>query len=233
LPGTLFDAIRGETEALIYQLQQFEDQILEPEIPVDRDARKALLVPGYFGPSLPSHMHGLTKHLREEGISTEFLGYRFWESLEDNVTEIAEGLYQRYARDNRKISAIGHSLGGLVVRDLLTKVPEVFDSAIFLGTPHHGTKMAYLNFFVPVCQDMFPRSDYLLKLNEQGLPLNVPILNIVSRYDQMVQPWDSALLKSGLDNVKDKIVYDVGHIGLISKRMFTHVSRHLGLEENP
>ena len=224
------NALSGEYRALLDQIRFFEDQLLEPETDVARNSRQALLVPGYFGPLLPSHLRGLSEHLREEGMDTAFLNYRFWESLEDNVGEIADKLYHQYTSDNQKISAIGHSLGGLVVRDLLTKVPEVFDNAIFLGTPHHGTKMAYLNFFVPVCRDMFPSSDYLLKLNSRALPDNIPILNLVSAYDQMVTPWESALLPEG-NNVKNKIVYDVGHIGLISKRMFTHISRHLGLEE--
>jgi len=231
MPGNLLDAVVGEYKALLSQLPQLGNQLLEPEIKVEKDARTTLLVPGYFGPLLPSHLHGLSKHLREEGMNTQFLDYNFWDSLENHVGVLADKLYHQFAKDNQKISAIGHSLGGLVVRDLLSKVPEVFDSVIFLGTPHHGTKMAYLNFFVPVCRDMFPLNDYLLELNSQGLPENIPLLNIVSRYDQLIQPWENALLNSKLDNVKDKIVYDVGHIGLISKRMFTHISRHLGLEE--
>jgi hypothetical protein len=217
---TFYEAVKGEARALGRQVNYFIDDHFIDELKIPRNGKPTgLIIPGYMAPR--SAMRGLAEHVKKSGRRPKRWRHPFWKPLDENVEQIAEELDKQYGEVGG-LSLFGHSLGGLILRDVLTLVPQVAKEVIFLGTPHYGTYIAYLNFFVPACKDMIPGSEYLKKLHNKGIPDNIPITNIVSRYDQAVQGWWRALLPDQ-DNVKNIIVTDMGHIGLTDIESFDRI----------
>jgi pimeloyl-ACP methyl ester carboxylesterase len=99
-------------------------------------------------------------------------GYDIWrfEYPDDQpIHESAHFLYQELIRLRQKLGAnieiIAHSMGGLVIREMLThpkfscaecqkKRPEV-NRLIMVGTPHHGSELARFRYFSEVRDQLF------------------------------------------------------------------------------
>ena len=177
----------------------------------------AVIIGGYL--YIPSGLKGLSLDLEEENIRSLLWEYCSWKAITTNAEEITEGIIDNYYNRGREIYLIGHSLGGLIQRDILSRLPEpenFVKSVVFLGVPHQGTYIACLNYFVPACEDMIPGSEYLTELNQRRLPSNIPITNIVSSKDQCVFPRCNALLLEQ-DNIENIILDNVGHIGMTER----------------
>ncbi|MGA8258946.1 MAG: alpha/beta fold hydrolase [Arenicellales bacterium] len=101
---------------------------------------------------------------------------------------------------------VAHSMGGLVARACARQAPRRIHRMICLGTPHHGTVMAWLVGWKTTRQ-MRPGSDWLRRLNIEGSD-NERITNIFSEHDNIVVPQSSAALQ-GAKNVS---VRAVGHL---------------------
>jgi triacylglycerol esterase/lipase EstA (alpha/beta hydrolase family) len=93
-----------------------------------------------------------------------------------------------------RIAVVAHSMGGLALRQHLTTAarPRVH-TAIFVGTPHHGTWMAYLAWGAGGAE-MRPNSPFLRQLNTRSLPPGVQAHCISTAIDSRVVPGSSALL---------------------------------------
>ena len=146
--------------------------------------------------------------------------------MPDNVEEIAAGIHKYYGETGRTVSLIGRSLGGLVARHLLQVVPELIDNVIFLGTPHKGTRAAWLNYPVPCCRDMVPGSDYIRWLSSLSLPNDIPITNVYTKYDLLIKPWQSARLDDQ-ENIVNIRLDAVGHISIAEELVYEIVSNAL------
>jgi len=166
-----------------------------------------------------SAFNGISLHLEKEEIRTKLWKFDYRKKIEDNAIEITDIINEKYYKQGRKILLAGHSEGGLIVREILSRLPEpenLVKSVVFLGVPHQGTYAAYLNYWVPACKDMIPGSEYLTQLNQKELPSNIPITNIVSSKDECIFPRRNALLpKQG--NIENIILDDVGHIGMTER----------------
>ena len=183
----------------------------------DKNRATVIIMPGYG--YFTSAFTGLSSNLEKENIRSKLWKYNFFGDLEKNAEEMTEILLNKYYRQGREINFIGHSLGCLIERDVLTRIPEPENwvrSAIFMAGPQKGTKAAWLNFFIPACRDMLPGSDYLTELNQRKLPKKVPITNIVSRMDYVILPWQNALLPEQ-ENIENIILDDVGHVGMTER----------------
>ncbi len=111
------------------------------------------------------------------------------------------------AADGQPVVGIGHSQGGLLFRWIASQFPDVPLGRIFtLGSPHHGTRMAYLGLG-PNARQMQPGSKALQALGE-AVP--VPLTAFYSDLDQMINPAESA--KLGADN---RFVAETGHFALL------------------
>jgi triacylglycerol esterase/lipase EstA (alpha/beta hydrolase family) len=93
-----------------------------------------------------------------------------------------------------EVAVVAHSMGGLALRQCLTTTarPRVH-TAVFVGTPHHGTWMAYLAWGAGGTE-MRPRSRFLRELNARALPGGVRAHCISTAIDTRVVPGSSALL---------------------------------------
>ena len=95
----------------------------------------------------------------------------------------------------RRVVLIGHSMGGLVARAYLRRFGNRrIERLITLGTPHHGSVLAYL-FPGRSLAQLRPGNAWLAELNrEEALPAPAPITSIWSWHDSMVAPQASAAL---------------------------------------
>lgn len=90
------------------------------------------------------------------------------------------------------ICFIGHSMGGLIGRELLRMQTDLFDAYVSIGTPHRGTMLASLapeflfKRLSPAVRAMAPGSSFLAKLDESSL--SVPALTVAAQFDELVFP---------------------------------------------
>jgi pimeloyl-ACP methyl ester carboxylesterase len=85
----------------------------------------------------------LGRRLQREGFAPEFFGYyAFAESHRRIVERLARRL-RLLARDGRPAGLVGHSLGGLLLRQAIAGVPELrIRGLAMLGTPNQPPRMA-------------------------------------------------------------------------------------------
>jgi triacylglycerol esterase/lipase EstA (alpha/beta hydrolase family) len=125
----------------------------------------------------------------------------------------------------RRIVLVGHSMGGLVARAYLRRFgAERVELLITIGTPHHGSVLAW-SYPGRCLAQMRPRNAWLSELNrDESDPPPVPITSIWSRHDSMVAPQASCELACA-DNVA---LIGIGHNALLSDRTVSDlVSRRL------
>ncbi len=116
------------------------------------------------------------------------------------------------AGGGRPVAIVAHSMGGLVARALLARVPPGRLAAIVtLGTPHHGTRLA-CSLPWPCARQMCPDSPWLRDLNQaQEGRLPVPVTSLYSLDDNLILPPLSAVLAGA----RLRELRGVGHLGLL------------------
>ena len=91
----------------------------------------------------PFIMRPLARRLQEHGLVTHQYGYR---SLRDGITINSARLntwLEKYHRPDQPIDLVGHSLGGLIIRDFIAHYPKwKIGRCVTLGTPHLGSVCA-------------------------------------------------------------------------------------------
>lgn len=131
----------------------------------------------------------------------------FAEQLHAKIEEV------RAATRANRVVLLAHSMGGLVARAYLRRHGgERVAKLITIGTPHHGSVLA---FTFPGCclGQMHPGNPWLAELNrDENRAAPVPITSIWSRHDSMVAPQASAALK-GAENIP---VVGVAHNALLA-----------------
>jgi len=113
-----------------------------------------------------------------------------------------------------QVILIGHSMGGLVNSyfcEHLAKPSEVA-KIIAIGSPFRGTKVAALGYGKNA-KEMAPNSAFLLDLFENIRLSQVPYYSIASKFDNIVIPWESAILEGSTHN--HLIIDDQGHLRLL------------------
>ncbi|MGB1542935.1 MAG: esterase/lipase family protein [Spongiibacter marinus] len=95
-----------------------------------------------------NHGHMLAK---EYGYSPVFVRYNSGKHISQNGRELAqhlEGLVERWPVPVQSITAVGFSMGGLVLRSAMHSAlehaqrwPQLLDKVVYIGTPHHGSAL--------------------------------------------------------------------------------------------
>jgi len=117
--------------------------------------------------------------------------------------------------DVEEVYLIGHSQGGLVLRYMIQFLgaDKYVDKAIFLSTPHRGTKIAYASGINKVSMNVLsrilpnfqkiegesgkqlrPNSQFIRRLNSKNLPKGVDYTSIYTYIDPVVWPASNARL---------------------------------------
>ena len=88
----------------------------------------------------PFIMRPLAKHLQAAGFDTHRYGYRSMrDGIKINSARLNAWLEENHHPD-QPIDLVGHSLGGLIIRDFVTQYPKwQIGRCVTLGTPHMGS----------------------------------------------------------------------------------------------
>lgn len=130
--------------------------------------------------------------------------------IKDNAARIDQQIQDL---NYREIVFVGHSMGGLVARQLVAQHDYSPTAIVTLGTPHKGAKLSsLLNGISESMIQMNPGSEFLKELD--AATHEVPVLSITGSLDFVVP-------KQNLDWAESVEVPKVTHLGLVaSKRVF-------------
>ena len=134
-------------------------------------------------------------------------------SMDDYAEQLAARVEQICAAHQRRpLVLVGHSMGGLVCRAYVDRYgSERVRQVITLGSPHHGTVLAYL-LWGPNLKQMRPGSAWLSRLNAKAS--SVPISTHYSVHDNIIAPQTSACLPGA----KAFVINGVGHLSMAFSR---------------
>lgn len=117
------------------------------------------------------------------------------EICSNNLPKIIAEIKQRTLCKN--IILIGHSMGGLVASyySAYQDQDNMIKAVILIGSPLHGTKVSVVGKGKNA-QQMCPGSKFLDELREKLKALPHKYYQICSKFDNMIFPWQSALLET-------------------------------------
>ncbi|MDR3073474.1 MAG: alpha/beta fold hydrolase [Deltaproteobacteria bacterium] len=149
-----------------------------------------LLVHGLY--HHPSGWLYLRRALRKAGFrNIRTVAYSSWNTSIEKVTAVfdkaVEGIEREYA--GQKPLLVGHSLGGLIIRNWLAEAGNGRRAlgALTLATPHQGSKMAGVAFGA-LGRSLTPANPFFAELARREGPAPVPCVALVSEADTMVLP---------------------------------------------
>jgi len=110
--------------------------------------------------------------------------------------ENAKNVQRACKKYESNVDIIAHSMGGIDSRWYIERLSgsEKVDNLVTLGTPHQGTKIAYLGYLTTGGRHMLPNSEQLNKLNTDGISDDVNYTSFWSNRDEAVYPRENAKL---------------------------------------
>lgn len=207
---------------LFFFFHPLEPLLNEHEAPLPADCRPQtvlLFVHGFFSNAgfwVPFKRYFFGQGLRAMytiNLDPEFV------SIDTYVDQLAVRVKQICTTyDQRKLILVGHSMGGLVCRAYVGRYgSDSVQQVITLGSPHHGTLLAYL-LYGPNLTQMRPHSAWLNRLNAQTC--DVPISTHYSVHDNIIMPQNSARL----EGAKAFVLAGIGHLSMaFSREVMTSV----------
>ncbi len=152
------------------------------------------------------------------GYQVYVVRYPFFRGVDALAEELAETLEEIARKEpGKQIIPIGHSLGGFVWDQLLHSHPELvkqYNMPLYIpmGSPHYGTLAARIGLGKSARQ-MQANSDMVrFNLSKKFHP-DLELYPFVSRFDLLVLPIETALLRSGVNY----LFTETGHIGQMVK----------------
>jgi len=140
--------------------------------------------------------------------------------LADEFSLYMDDILEAYEYDV-EVNFIGHSLGGIVIRDWLSRSGNHIwcNKVITLGSPHQGSRVAHVARFIPlkirhVGKALTPGSEFMKELNSRGQPPGVKFYAINACKDELVLPRKYAEYPEGWKNVTHVYIDKIGHIYL-------------------
>lgn len=161
----------------------------------------------------------LSTHLRQLGRSVysfDFIPNNGDAPLEQLAEQVADHIGKTFSSDE-KLDLVGLSMGGLVSRYYVQRLGGMarVQRLVTLGTPHHGTWIAYLSNRRG-CVQMRPQSDFLQRLNQDAAMLDqLKFTSIWTPFDLMIVPATSSQMPVG----REAIVWVLGHNWVVIDRL--------------
>lgn len=170
-------------------------------------------------------IHGLHDTIRIFQTLSPYLTQRGWSTFSFNLKpndgsapleELAEQVkayVEKTFLGPECLDVVGLSMGGLVSRYYIQRLggSSRVQRLITLGTPHHGTWMAYLSERFG-CQQMRPQSAFLQQLNQDAELLGqLQFTSIWTPFDLMIIPATSSKMPVG----QASVVGVLGHNWLV------------------
>jgi len=162
---------------------------------------------------------GMRRTLERRGRPTRavWLGlpYQHQEVYARPLRRVLEEL--RAQRPDEPIDVVAHSMGGLILRWVLARNPELAAGVrriVTLGTPHRGTALLRWLRSGPVYRMMSRKSGFIRDLPtfEESAP-HAEVLTVGTVHDLVVYPLETALLPEA-----EQVTYQrIGHLGLLTE----------------
>jgi cytochrome c5 len=139
-------------------------------------------------------------------------------SIETLGKLLANNIYKNYSKKGIAVDAVGHSMGGLIIRAAITGVekktagfpPKLFiEDVVTFDTPHTGTLVAKLCGFTE-CVQMRPGSALLKWLSKDPQSSVRTDWTLIGSKKDLVVPWNSAVSFShgvGSLSVGHKVIF--------------------------
>jgi pimeloyl-ACP methyl ester carboxylesterase len=211
---SLVKAMVGDYKFSLSQIKKV-DKLFQQRDPENNQNPLVGLFHGYL--SMCFYMTELADHLKDKGYNPFMYNYRFWQDMEKTIGKETERIERIVDKSGEKASLVGHSQGGLIATGIAQRKPDYVDKVITLATPHEGTTLAYRQFFIKSCRQMFPGSSFLKKMHEEGLPQKVEFYAISSLHDHIITPSESSKLNYDGKNIHNLTgPENIGHIRLIT-----------------
>ena len=163
-------------------------------------------------------MWGIRRTLEKHGRATQAvtlgLPYRSADVYARSLARALRSLLA--AAPGEQIDIVAHSMGGVVLRLVLARSPELatrIGRVVTLASPHDGTGVLQWIRFGPVYRMMGRGSAFLRTLPtfEQSAPA-VRVTTIASRHDLIVYPVATA----HLPGTRQVTVEGLGHLGMLT-----------------
>ncbi len=188
-------------------------------------------------------LHGVCgneRHMEHIERSLQKIGYRVhnikYSSRYNDAIKVTKEILPNVrfiARDYNKLHLIGHSLGGLIIRSILTDYKPInLGKVIQIAPPNQGSKLAnifknrwiYKKIYGKASKDLIPKSSFLSGL-EQTPSYELGIIagnsfNLLAHCLLKFKPNDSRITveETFLDSAKDHIVININHNQILRSR---------------
>lgn len=200
--------------------------------PHGRAGRDVVLVPGLWMPG--AAMRLLAARLARSGYSTHVFAYRGRGSIDVSVERLRA--FSRQVLEGRAAHFIGHSLGGVVILEMLGRHPEVpAASALLIGSPVRGCHAGRRLGLARIGRWMMGGSRLLWEEREAlwrrpeplGVIAGTHPLGLGRVLGRLPGASDGVVrvAETAVDGMRDRALVPVGHSALIVDR---HVARLAG-----
>jgi pimeloyl-ACP methyl ester carboxylesterase len=212
---------------------------IEKRTDFSRCARPVLLLHGFFSSRRTFDI--LERRLRRDGYGVFSLdlgglgGALNTRGIDDLADLVRAKIERIYARNPGlgPLTIVGHSKGGLIAAYYVKRLGgwRRTRAVVTLGTPHHGTPLAYLGLplgpFARSVGQMFPGSAFLDQLAEGPWPAQVRLASIWSRRDTWA-PYPASVIEThGLPHLANVEVRGDHRAFLTSKRLYETILREI------
>lgn len=180
----------------------------------------------------PKHLRALDNKVRAAGFRTHLFGYVSWRQ---SVAQAAQSLHHwllAHHHPHEPINLVGHSLGGLVIRQFLAQFPQWrVHRVVTLGTPHRGSACAKVlhRHFAPSiraafvgaldgnCPTVVQNLDFGVIAGNKPVGLGSPIFAMRQKTNaqKLIHDGTVTLAESRFAAASDYIVLPVSHSGML------------------
>ena len=103
----------------------------------------------------PRHLSFMARSLEKEGYDVYNIGYNSDKETIENITR-NQVRPQLPVACGGKLHYVGHSMGGIIIRELLRQdTPQNIGRIVMLGTPNQGSEVVDFNMRTPVVSTLF------------------------------------------------------------------------------
>ena len=164
-------------------------------------------------------MTAIQAYLSVEGVpnvhTIDLPGRGITSTMEEMAAAVAERVRALQAQGITKVDLVGHSMGGLVIREYLRARRDrtvAVPTLITVATPNHGngsvaSLLEKIGMKSAISQ-MASNSDFIARINGAGFPGGTRGYGLWTRSDDVVRPAESCLLPGG-----ENFQLDVGGLG--------------------
>lgn len=135
---------------------------------------------------------GLCSALENYGINNH--QYDFLHGVDDLARRLTVKIWSEKEEKYKRICAVGHSKGAIVLLKAYKKRPDLFERLVTLAPPYRGSNWAKLLPLFNFAYELRPKSNTIQDLVATPLPEESPILNIYTNRDEFILPPENAIL---------------------------------------